>query len=452
MNRASTTIDFNLDIREEHQSLESRYEIIKTLGSGAFGQVYKVRNKTATHNPIRALKEIPIATSSDKNTKLLNIIQEITSLVQLQCSSDINNNNDFFQECSIVEVYDYFSMDQQMVFYIEMEYISGGNLNSFRQNLIDHKSEKQALQRILHNFITLISTLQNVHAHCILHRDIKPENILYDAQHDQLVLGDFGSSCSQENCFGVTGTTLFIDPIALFKTRTVDEASDIYSLGVCFYELITQEKYLSHFIDEQQYNQHYLEAIKQLQQVQNRVFRARQDAIENILDYTDAPFDGNIIIPVPQIENQILVMIEAVIKMIDPFNIKNRPSLDSILFYLTSNNLDNIINDSINNSNTMHIDIQPIKIYTCPNLQEPLRNVEMNHKLLLQLQALIVQLIKNNTKPLSDKTLFIRELKKLMKLNKSINQYKILLILLQQHQDQLWQQYKHLILVNSING
>ncbi len=142
-----------------------------------------------------------------------------------------------FSHENIVTVYACGVVDSQ--YYLAMEILGGGDLaQRIRQGLTAEEALKILSQ--------MAGALEHAHAANTLHRDIKPENILF---HDngKAVLVDFGiaKDVDTESNFtkagAVVGTPHYMAPERA-QGKTVDARSDIYALGVVFYEMLTGEK------------------------------------------------------------------------------------------------------------------------------------------------------------------------------------------------------------------
>jgi serine/threonine-protein kinase PpkA len=134
----------------------------------------------------------------------------------------------------IVEIYDYgVHADRE---FIAMEYFPGGDMRTRMQNQL---SEREAV-----DFLQLIAAaLSAVHRHGILHRDLKPPNIML-RDDGQIVLIDFGISkqmgqLTRSTAAGVLrGSPYYMSPEQA-QGLDLDVRSDLYSLGVIFYEMLT---------------------------------------------------------------------------------------------------------------------------------------------------------------------------------------------------------------------
>ena len=342
----SDFIENKNSVREETKPIEDLYEFVNgienPIGKGSYGKVHKVRKKIPGL-PVRALKEIRIF-ADKKNATLEDVIREVLTLYDLQCDgyqrkpSSINNNNTYqFNNCAMAHVYDWFTLNNRTLFYVELEYVLGGTGHEYAvemNNLVVDGNLTDALQRLTRNFGDLVATMLKMHRQCILHRDIKPANLLYDEMQDQLIFSDFGLSCFLPQCQSIVGTEIFIDPFALYEEpRVLDERSDIYSLGSTMYELITGEHLQVNWKKREEYESRY----QGLKIVLNRLARQYKNKV-NFLNRANVAYN---IIPHPESP---LVMLEAVRRMLNPWFPNNRPTLPSILNALESGNIEDIQN------------------------------------------------------------------------------------------------------------
>src|ERR1700676_5537396 len=138
---------------------------------------------------------------------------------------------------NIVVVFD--AGEEGGVFYITMEFVAGRSL----QSLID-SHQPFPLSRVLKVMEQVCSALDFAHQHNVVHRDIKPANLMLTPD-DVIKITDFGTAKILQ--FGtaqtahVMGTPSYMSPEQV-KGKPVDGRSDIFSLGVILYELMTGEK------------------------------------------------------------------------------------------------------------------------------------------------------------------------------------------------------------------
>ena len=224
------------------------YKIIKLIGKGSFGEVYKV----SKDDKFYALKMYKISnemnnsnslTKKEKNENLKSIENEIKILSQL--------NNLF-----IVKLYEVFRInlneevynikdennDDQIICLI-LELCENGDLNDKIKEK-KQKNETFAEKEILHYFYEILQGLYYLHKNRVLHRDLKTLNIFL-TKDNHIKIGDFGVSKKliNNNIYAYTfvGTPYYLSP-EICQNKAYDEKSDVWSLGVIIYELITLNK------------------------------------------------------------------------------------------------------------------------------------------------------------------------------------------------------------------
>ena len=201
------------------QKINDRYEIIKTIGEGGMANVY-LANDTILDRKV-AIKVLRGDLSNDE--KFIRRFQREALSV-----SNLSHPN-------IVEVYDVGEEDGQ--YYIVMEYIEGKTLKQLLK-----KRETLTLTEVIDIMLQLTDGLAHAHESYIIHRDIKPQNIMI-LDSGLVKITDFGiamalnaTQLTQTN--SVMGSVNYLPPEqANGKSATVK--SDIYSLGILMYELIT---------------------------------------------------------------------------------------------------------------------------------------------------------------------------------------------------------------------
>jgi hypothetical protein len=139
---------------------------------------------------------------------------------------------------NIVRVYDY--RRHKDLYYIVMNYIEGKDLAD-ELNDLRRKGQLMNVDRALRILSQVAGALDFAHAAGIIHRDIKPSNILLD-KNDKAVLTDFGLVLRQsvDQTMGTAfGTPRYISPEQALASETSVPQSDIYSLAVIVYEILT---------------------------------------------------------------------------------------------------------------------------------------------------------------------------------------------------------------------
>jgi serine/threonine protein kinase len=200
-------------------SLLDHYKIIEELGHGGMGVVYKALNIHL--DKIVAIKTIALGLSSHEN--FINRFQtEARALAKLE-------------DPNIVRIYDLRVDDDQ--WYIVMEYVEGGTLaDRIRgDKAIPYLSALPIMKQLL-------NAVGHAHRVGIIHRDIKPNNVMIT--RDGIVkITDFGLAKDQHHnnntLAGSTGGTLYyMSPEQVKGLFYTDHRSDIYSLGLTFYEML----------------------------------------------------------------------------------------------------------------------------------------------------------------------------------------------------------------------
>ena len=213
-------------LKMETVTKAGRYEIVGELGRGAMGIVYKavdpVIGRTVAVKTIRLSEE----GTGLKRAELLARFQ-----TEARAAGLLTHPN-------IVVVFD--AGEEDGLYYITMELVEGKSL----QALLDG-GHSFPLPRTLRILDQTCSALQFAHERNIVHRDIKPANLMLTAD-DTVKITDFGTAKilqfgSVQQTSHVMGTPSYMSPEQV-KGRAVDGRSDIFSLGVMLYEMVTGEK------------------------------------------------------------------------------------------------------------------------------------------------------------------------------------------------------------------
>lgn len=201
------------------QKINDRYEIIKTIGEGGMANVY-LANDTILDRKV-AIKVLRGDLSNDEKF-IRRFKREALSV------SNLSHPN-------IVEVYDV--GEEEGNYYIVMEYIEGKTLKQLLQ-----KRGALTLNEVIDIMLQLTDGLAHAHDAYIIHRDIKPQNIMIE-DNGLVKITDFGiamalNSTQLTQTNSVMGSVHYLPPEqANGKGSTVK--SDIYSLGILMYELLT---------------------------------------------------------------------------------------------------------------------------------------------------------------------------------------------------------------------
>ena len=197
--------------------LINRYEIIMKIGSGGMADVYKAKDRVL--NRLVAIKVLKQEYSTDAT-----FVKKFR--VEAQSAAGLSHPN-------IVNVYDVGEDDG--VYFIVMELVQGITL----KNYIDMKG-KLDIREALNISVQIASGLSAAHENRIIHRDIKPQNIIM-SRDGKVKVTDFGIAKVADSTTVTTtaaGTVHYISPEQA-RGGYSDERSDIYSLGITMYEMVT---------------------------------------------------------------------------------------------------------------------------------------------------------------------------------------------------------------------
>jgi hypothetical protein len=207
---------------EDTQRL-GRYQLEREIGRGAMGIVYLGRDTAI--NRLVAIKAIPLA-SEFSDAELVEARTRFFR--EAETAGRLNHPN-------IVTIYDV--GEERGLAYIAMEYLKGRHLS-------EHAASNTLLEprKVLELMGLTAQALGFAHKQQVVHRDIKPANIMYDPATDVLKITDFGiarlSGAGSTRTGIVLGTPSFMSPEQL-EGRTVTGHSDLFSLGVSLFQLLT---------------------------------------------------------------------------------------------------------------------------------------------------------------------------------------------------------------------
>lgn len=199
-----------------------RYQIEHELGRGAMGVVYLGRDPhIARQVAIKTLNAAPFE-AQERDSLKARFFREAEAAGRLR-------------HPNIVTVYDV-GQEGELAF-IAMDYVQGEPLSR-------HASGDQLLpvRKVYQLMEEVAGALAYAHGQQIIHRDIKPGNILYDPDGKRVVVTDFGiarvANSARTQTGEILGSPLYMSPEQL-KGARVGQGSDIFSLGVTFYQLLT---------------------------------------------------------------------------------------------------------------------------------------------------------------------------------------------------------------------
>ncbi|NEZ48296.1 Stk1 family PASTA domain-containing Ser/Thr kinase [Clostridium botulinum] len=199
--------------------LGNRYELLQKIGEGGMAEVYKA--KCHLLNRYVAVKVLKNQYSDD--IEFVNKFKQEAS-----SAASLSHNN-------IVGIYDIGS--ENNINYIVMEYIDGKTLKQ-----IINENGSLGYDKSINIAIQIAKALECAHNNNIIHRDVKPHNILV-TKDGTIKVTDFGiakatSSVTITNSDKIIGSAHYISPEQA-KGRFVDCKTDIYSLGIILYEMVT---------------------------------------------------------------------------------------------------------------------------------------------------------------------------------------------------------------------
>ncbi len=197
------------------------YEILGVLGAGGMGKVYKVRNVLSDR--VEAMKVL-LPNLVDQKELADRFLREIKVLASL------NHSNIAVLRTALM-------IDNQLV--MIMEYVEGTTLAAHLEQ------EKISWGSALNYMDQVLAALSYAHKQNVIHRDIKPANMMLTPSAG-IKLMDFGIARSGNDLgLTVTGTTVgslaYMSPEQV-KCEPIDARSDLYSVGVSLYEMVTGQK------------------------------------------------------------------------------------------------------------------------------------------------------------------------------------------------------------------
>jgi eukaryotic-like serine/threonine-protein kinase len=199
--------------------LAARYEILRELGEGGMGAVYQARDRELD-------RLIAVKTVRPDLAKSPSSLQRFKQ--ELILARQVTHRN-------VIRIYDLGESDG--IKYITMEYVDGKDLRFTIREKLPVEQVVEIVKQICH-------ALQAAHSEGVIHRDLKPQNIMRD-KNGRVVVMDFGLARSLETA-GLTqsgalvGTLEYMSPEQALG-QEIDHRSDIFAMGIIFYELLTGE-------------------------------------------------------------------------------------------------------------------------------------------------------------------------------------------------------------------
>jgi len=212
-----------------------KYELLERLGQGGMGEVWKARDTQLRRFVAIKFLHANLQNDPDFVTHFMREAQFIASL----------------HHPNIIQVHDFQLTDERgsgTAAYMVMDYIEGGTLAGYISGT-SRKGRFPGATDIVYLFTSVSLALDYAHRQGMIHRDIKPANILLDKRISsgrpmgEPILTDFGIAKLQGGSSATVthtgvGTPLYISPEQA-QDHVVDERSDLYSLGIILYEVMT---------------------------------------------------------------------------------------------------------------------------------------------------------------------------------------------------------------------
>ena len=202
--------------------MSSNYKVIKLLGEGSYGKAFLCENQST--NLTCVIKQIVVEGMSDKEKE--DVFNEAAILGKLDHQNIIK----------LFEVFD--SKVPKHTLNIVTEYADGGDL---AEKIKSQNNKLFTEQEILDYFTQICLALKHIHEKKIIHRDLKSGNVFL-MKSGLVKLGDFGIAKGFQNTMDkaktMVGTPYYLSP-EIIENKPYDAKSDIWSLGVLLYEMMT---------------------------------------------------------------------------------------------------------------------------------------------------------------------------------------------------------------------
>jgi len=212
----------------EPSVIADRYLIVQKLGAGAFGTVYKAKDKVLGR--MLAIKTIRLEGLAASQAGLKEMLDRFNR--EAQVAAQLRHPN-------IVTIYDF--GESQGLTYLAMEYIEGKGLDS-----IIAANGRLPVPRAAALAAQVADALDYANQHHVVHRDIKPPNIMVESD-DRVKVTDFGIAKPGDSAEHLTmtgsllGTPAYMSPEQA-RGEKLDGKSDLFSLGCVLYEMVAGHK------------------------------------------------------------------------------------------------------------------------------------------------------------------------------------------------------------------
>lgn len=206
------------DVFQPEQVVSGRYRVLRKIGGGGMADVYLCEDLTLGRRV--ALKVLLQRFLDDPN-----FVERFRR--EAKAAAGLNQAN-------LVSIYDWGEVDG--TYFIVMEYVEGETLKDLvrRQGRLGGSEAVRIL-------LQLLAALEFAHRTGIVHRDVKPQNVMLD-RHGNVKVTDFGIARAGDSGMteagSILGTAQYLAPEQA-KGQRVDERSDLYSVGIVLYEMLT---------------------------------------------------------------------------------------------------------------------------------------------------------------------------------------------------------------------
>src|SRR3989442_13431292 len=210
-----------------------KYELLERLGQGGMGEVWKARDTQLRRYVAIKFLHANLQSNADFVAHFMREAQFVASL----------------HHPNIIQIHDFQLTDSRgtgTAAYMVMDYVEGGTLGDYI-HATSRKGLFPSAADIVYLFTAISLALDYAHQRGMIHRDIKPANILLDKRNPigrpEPILTDFGIARLQGAAGGTLTSTLLGTPRYISPEQAQglpgDERTDLYSLGIILYEMVT---------------------------------------------------------------------------------------------------------------------------------------------------------------------------------------------------------------------